>query len=152
MSFFEWTPEMSVGLARLDDDHKGLIAIINRLAETCGKPDQHAVIEQAFRALLRYTEVHFGREEAVLNAVHYASLQGHRHQHHDFIKDILELRHAFGQAGDEETQRELLDYLKDWLTNHIMIEDMAYKSAVEHSAIARDAAERFSSLDIWTTR
>lgn len=152
MSYFEWTPDMSVGLARLDDDHKGLIAIINRLAETLGKPGQHATIDQAFRALLRYTEIHFGREEAVLNAVHYPPLEGHRAQHKDFIHDILEMRQAFGNASDEEAQRELLDYLKTWLTNHIMIEDMAYRPSVEHSRSARQAADRFSSLDIWTTR
>lgn len=152
MTYFEWTPDMSVGLARLDDDHKGLIAIINRLAETCGKADQHATIDQAFRALLRYTEIHFGREEAVLNAVHYPSLQGHRHQHHDFIKDIVEMHQAFGTARDADAQRELLDYLKNWLTKHIMVEDMAYKPSVENSKAARDAADHFSSLDIWTTR
>ena len=143
---------MSVGLNRLDDDHKSLIAIINRIAESLENADGDGVVQQSLTALLRYTEYHFGREEAVLRAVGYDNLGHHRVEHQRFIQDLQELRADFVQLDDETQKRRLLDFLKDWLTHHILIEDMAYKDRVSGDRNAARAAEQFSSLDIWTSR
>ncbi|MDJ0683804.1 MAG: bacteriohemerythrin [Alphaproteobacteria bacterium] len=152
MSYFQWKPEMSVGLTRLDDDHKSLIAIINRLAGSLGPDDGNSGVQQALTALLRYTEHHFGREEAVLRAVNYTALTQHRDEHKRFIRDLQELRADFATMEDTEQKQKLLDFLKDWLTHHILIEDMAYKDRVSGDKTAAKAAEKFSGADIWTTR
>lgn len=152
MSFFEWTPDMSVGMARLDDDHKVLISIINRLAENIGKADRKSVLDQAFRALIRYTELHFGREESVLSAVNYPALSGHHQQHRDFIDEILDLQKGLDKVGGSDTQQQLLEYLRNWLTHHILVEDKAYVDSVANNPRARQAAEKFSSIGMWTQR
>ena len=152
MTFFSWTQQMSVGLNRLDDDHKSLIAIINRLADSLDGDQANGVVQQALTALLRYTEYHFGREEAVLRAVGYDHLSHHREEHKRFIQELQELRADFVQLDDNTQKQRLLDFLKDWLTHHILIEDMAYKDRVRGDKDAARAAEQFSSLDIWTSR
>ena len=152
MSFFEWTPDMSVGMARLDDDHKVLISIINRLAENIGRADRKSVLDQAFRALIRYTELHFGREENVLSAVNYPALTAHHREHQDFIDEILELQKGLDKVGGSDTQQHLLEYLKNWLTHHILVEDKAYMDAVSNNPRAREAADQFSSIGMWTQR
>ena len=152
MTFFTWTPQMSVGLNRLDDDHKSLIAIINRISESHESGDTNGVVQQSLTALLRYTEYHFGREEAVLRAVGYENLNHHRDEHHRFIQELQDLRADFVQMDDATQKQRLLDFLKDWLTHHILIEDMAYKERVTGDRDAARAAEQFSSLDIWTSR
>lgn len=152
MAYFEWTAGMSVGLARLDDDHKGLIAIINRLADASTGAEREAAINQALTALLRYTEYHFAREEAVLRAVNYPHLDHHRDEHREFVAELDEMRRDFPALPDGDGRAMLLAYLKDWLTHHILIEDMAYKGLVENEPAAEKAAEQFSPLDVWTTR
>ena len=152
MSYFEWKPEMSVGLTRLDDDHKGLIAIINRLAGSLGGDDLNTGVQQALTALLRYTEQHFSREEAVLRIVDYSALKQHREEHKRFVRELQELRADFVTLQDTEQREKLLTFLKDWLTHHILIEDMAYKDRVAGDKAARKAAEEFSTNDLWTAR
>lgn len=152
MTFFTWTPKMSVGLNRLDDDHKSLIAIINRLAESLEDEKASRVVQQSLTALLRYTEYHFGREEAVLRAVGYDHLTHHRDEHGRFVEELKELRADFTELDDVDQKRRLLDFLKDWLTHHILIEDMAYKDRVTGDKDAARAAEQFSPLDIWASR
>ena len=53
MAFMTWTPAMSVGVDQLDDDHKGLIAVINDLAEESSGEARATVLRQSLVALRR---------------------------------------------------------------------------------------------------
>ena len=149
---------MSVGLARLDDDHKALIAIINRLASAMVEaPSQNSdelerVIQQSMTALIRYTEYHFSREEAVLAAAGYATLDQHKREHKRFIRELQELRVDMASSRSIEKRERLLGFLRDWLTHHIMVEDQAYKDRIHGNPAAARAAEGFSAVDSWTSR
>jgi len=152
MPYFNWTPEMAIGLARIDDDHKVLVAIMNRLFDNLETDQDDETMEQSFKALVRYTEIHFGREEAVLSVVNYPDLSSHRDDHNLFIKDINQMQKEFGDSTSRKEKTKLLDYLKNWLTNHIMIDDMAYKSFIIDNPKAAKASMVFSSVELWTQR
>ena len=77
MSQLIWTEKLSVGHERLDDDHKGLITLINRLdskmdaedededpRDRQSDPNDELEIKSIFNALIRYTEIHFARRNA----------------------------------------------------------------------------------------
>ena len=153
MSFFTWTPEMSVGVERLDEDHRSLISIINRLADSLeGQGEENEeLIGKALTALARYTEIHFTREEEVMKAVDYPVLEEHRGEHEKFILDLYKLKAEYSD-GNDDIRRELLDFLKNWLTGHIMVEDMKYRPHTDNSVAAHNAAECFSPLEAWTGR
>lgn len=150
MSFFNWTPDMSVGVDRIDEDHKGLISILNKLADSLEESQtlDDELINKCFLSLIRYTEVHFTREEEMLKAVEYPDLADHRKEHQVFIEEIMEMRETFKDA-QEDTRRNLLNYLKGWLNSHILIEDMAYRPFVTNKIEARNAAECFAPLEVW---
>ncbi|MEQ8603027.1 MAG: bacteriohemerythrin [Marivibrio sp.] len=146
MRAIDWDEGMSVGLARLDDDHKQLIAIINRLHEAVrlGGSEAGATVARSLQALADYTERHFAREEAVLEAVGYPALRGHRVQHDAFVDELRDLADAFDARRDPALAAELGRFLRDWLTHHILVEDMAYKPRVQGDPRARAVAERFA--------
>ncbi|MEQ9491021.1 MAG: bacteriohemerythrin [Alphaproteobacteria bacterium] len=147
---YEWNDKMSVGIAQLDDDHKGLIAIINRLGEALyGAERNKAALEPAFRALRHYMKIHFAREEEVMRAAHYPEFEAHKPQHRDFIEEINDMRERFEAGADEQLLGDLTSYLRDWLVNHIMVEDMAYKPYLSGNDDARRAAREFSGLAMW---
>ena len=56
MTFMTWTPAMSVGVDQLDDDHKGLIDVINDLATESSGEGRAAVLRQSLVSLRRYAE------------------------------------------------------------------------------------------------
>ena len=151
MSFFTWTSDMSVGVERLDEDHRSLISIINHLADSLENQDDGSeeVINRALTALARYTEIHFTREEEVMKSVDYPVLDGHRDEHEKFIQDLYNLKAEYS-GGNEDIRRRLLDFLKNWLTGHIMVEDMKYRPFTDDSVAAHNAAECFAPLEAWT--
>jgi len=54
MAYFTWTADMSVGLVRLDDDHKVLISIINRIADNLENGSDHREMAQVAHSATRY--------------------------------------------------------------------------------------------------
>lgn len=152
MTVMEWTPKMSVGLAELDDDHKQLIRIINQLGADYAKEDRREAVRQSLMALRRYAEFHFAREEKVMTACGYPGIEEHKGEHRDFVQRIQELTHQFDEdpaRSAELVNRELLNFLQDWLTHHILIEDKAYKPHIEDRPEASEAARSFKGTDIW---
>ena len=156
MAFMQWAPEMSVGLNQLDEDHRYLIKIINDLANNAGRgaasPGQAEVLRQSLRSLLRYAEFHFAREEGVMRACGYETLQGHRDEHRAFTDKMTALSKRFEddpEAASTEINSDLLDYLKTWLNHHIMTVDMGYKPLVEHNRKAEVAARQFKASETW---
>jgi hemerythrin-like metal-binding protein len=124
--FFVWDESMSVGNPELDVDHKRLIGIINRLwvAEDNGN---RQVIEFVLDDLVHYTEVHFKREEDMMDRGDYPDFQRHRRIHQAICQRLEEIRWEYFQGIREELRGEILEFLKDWLNEHILVEDMRYR-------------------------
>ncbi len=143
---------MSVGLAELDDDHKQLIRFINQLGADYLEKDRRAAIRQSLVALRRYAEFHFAREENVMMACAYPHLEEHQGEHRDFVQRIQELTRQFDADPEDMAMivnKDLLEFLRDWLNHHILIEDMAYRPTIENNPAAKDDAKGFQSTQVW---
>ncbi|MBT5107379.1 MAG: hemerythrin family protein [Rhodospirillaceae bacterium] len=142
MSFYTWNASMSVGDPYIDDDHKGLIHLINRLYENAEIEGQYDILDDIAERLLDYTAFHFRREEQVLQACGYTALAAHKAEHDRFTADIHENRDALKPETAAVTARALAEYLKAWLSDHIQIRDAAYKPDIK----GNDEARRVSAL------
>lgn len=129
MAFMQWREAYSVSVARLDNQHKHLIGMINGLHEVMlagGKQDHlQAVLED----LLTYTQSHFADEEKAMAQAGYPKLAAHQQKHRAMqaeVKRLLEL------ARTEQTtvSIKLMTFLKDWLTKHICQTDHEYAPAL----------------------
>ena len=152
MPLMQWTPAMSVGVEELDNDHKVLIKVINDLDANAGNESRRDVVRQCLIALRRYAEFHFAREEKVMSACSYPNLEAHKDEHRDFVKRIQDVTARFDTGVEDAAgivNQELLDYLKDWLRHHILVEDLAYRAHVERSAEAKEAAKSFKAAEVW---
>ena len=157
MPLMEWTPAMSVGVEQLDRDHQRLIDIINRLAENsetgaAAEESNEDQVRQCLYALMRYAESHFAREETVLKACGFPGMEHHLGEHEDFVKRIQKLTESFDDAPQKQSSlinKTLLQFLKDWLNHHILIEDMAYRPLAEDNPEALKAAKNFKPTEVW---
>ena len=140
MSFYEWSDSMSVGVDLIDSDHKALIDLINLLHDSVVGEGGKQSAQDVFDRLIAYTEIHFAREEKVMEACGFSGLTPHKDEHVDFTERVYEIREKL-QSGDESPiTNELLVYLKRWLNAHILIQDMAYKpNASGHPDVAEVA-------------
>jgi len=162
MAFMQWSPDMSVGLSELDEDHRFLIKIINDLSDAAAmekKTQKREVLRQSLRGLQRYAEFHFAREEAVMRACGYDSLARHQAEHRRFTDKMAAISQRFDDAKVDsgggalaQVDAELLVYLKDWLTHHIMVVDMGYKPLLRDNEKAAAAARDFKASETWWQR
>ena len=143
MPYFQWCDSMSVGVALLDSDHQALINLINRLHEYLEREEDQAVLDEVFDKLVAYIDFHFAREEKVMEACEYPMVEGHREEHLRFTQEIRYVRDRYVRGGDAEIGQELLNFLKDWLTHHILVQDMDYKPHAQGNPRADEAAQSF---------
>lgn len=117
-----WHESFSVGVHAIDEQHRRLFDLVNRLSEAVGADREAAVLEGIFADVVNYTKVHFTSEEALLRE--HPAFQEHRNEHKRFVEDLGRLRAETGLDGRTQAER-LLRHLADWLRNHILQSDIA---------------------------
>lgn len=126
MPLISWHPSFSVGVEELDEHHQHLAHLINQLAE-CFPDGKHSEkLVDILSALVSYAKYHFDYEERFLEEHDYPQLVPHRAEHVQFCEVIAET--CYGASLGVIGAHELYDYLARWWTNHILHEDMKYKS------------------------
>lgn len=125
MSLIIWDDSFSVGINTIDEQHKKLIAIINKLHTAMKEGQSHIILEEILRELTDYVKTHFSFEERHFAHFHYESSDLHKNQHNEFVLKISSFERQF-KAGELSLSIEIMNYLMKWLTNHIKIEDKKY--------------------------
>ena len=125
---YEMKPEYFTGIELIDGEHKQLFQYADEVYELLHReftPDKYDNISDILEKLRDYTKKHFADEEAYMESIQYKRLFTQKVQHQQFIEklDEFDLQHL----GDEENQDEqimsILNFLTDWLVNHILYVD-----------------------------
>ncbi len=125
MAFFPWDPSYSVGIAKIDEQHKKLFALVNELYEAMHAGKAADIIGKVFASLLDYTRTHFADEERLLSVNGYSDLAAHKKLHEDLTKQVADLADKFKQTGVAPSI-QVSSFLRDWLKNHILGTDKKY--------------------------
>ncbi|MEO0288940.1 MAG: bacteriohemerythrin [candidate division WOR-3 bacterium] len=118
MLFFEWNDSLKTGNEKIDEQHQKLIGMINLLYTSMKKGEGKNVLEKLLKELLDYTKYHFETEEKIFSKIKDKNIEKHIKEHSDFTFKINEFKLRF-ESGEKFFTIELLNFLKDWLLNHI---------------------------------
>lgn len=117
-TLFLWTDDLSVDIQEVDEQHKGLIGLINQLhvavCENHGKDTAREILDQ----LAESTRTHFLLEESLMRLTHYSGFAVHKEQHESLMEQMRMLQQKL-DVQDITINVELLHFLKNWLTQHI---------------------------------
>ena len=124
---FVWDDDLSVGIGRVDEQHKVLIAIINRLNAAMKKRMSAPVIGKVITELLNYTKEHFSMEEELFKryAYHEPEYSQHLRAHAEFIDTLADIKKKH-ERGDDTVSLSILSLLRRWLIEHIKGTDKKY--------------------------
>lgn len=75
--------------------------------------------------LLLYTKTHFAAEEQAMIAHGYPGYEDHKARHEKMTRKVRDLHEQFRQ-GVLSSPIQITNFLKDWLTRHIMETDRKY--------------------------
>ncbi len=123
---FTWGEKYRVGIEIVDDQHKKLIALINELHEAMSLGEGSEVMEETLDELVEYTYTHFSSEENLMNIYHYPDLGKHKVEHEYFAKQVSNIKHNLERGSSIAITLSTMNFLKDWLSNHILGTDMQY--------------------------
>jgi len=127
MKEINWTDEFSVGVAQLDEQHKKIIELINRLIQEQGLSVHSETLQDALSEMLKYSGQHLRYEEKLLRENNYPDFEDHEKFHEAYMEKVGGFSISAFDA-DNRVPKEVIEYLKNWWENHILNEDMKYKS------------------------
>jgi hemerythrin len=148
--FFKWSPEYSVSIKTIDNQHQELVNILNRLFVAVAVREGEKVIGGILEALKSYTKTHFALEERLMQQAKYADTEVHMAEHKKLIEQLDQLCEKH-KLEEKPIYFDMLRFLKTWLKDHIKGVDTKYSEALlkagfSFEAWEREAAAEFSNM------
>ena len=123
---FAFTSKYHVGIGFVDDEHKRLFEIIKEANDVMHNDflyDKFDQINNVLGELVEYTKVHFADEEDYMEKINYEGLEDQKRAHSMFVEKIENINLDDVDDNQDEYLTEILNFLLDWLVNHILKAD-----------------------------
>jgi hemerythrin len=125
VTIIQWDHSLSVNVAEIDQQHQKLIKIINELYDAMRQGKGKEVIGKTINGLIEYAGEHFQTEEKYFDLFGYPETSSHKKEHADFVKKVTGFKSEL-ETGRLSLSLEVMNFLSDWLKNHIKGVDMKY--------------------------
>jgi hemerythrin len=125
MALMTWSDKFSVQVRQCDEEHKQLINLINNVHDAMKVGQGKQIVGQVLDALISYTKSHFAAEEQLMKANGYPDYESHKKEHNQLTMTVVDFRKEYLEGKVPLTQ-SIMNFLKDWLTNHIQGVDKKY--------------------------
>ena len=144
----EWTDDLSVGVQEIDEQHKVLVNLLNKLYEAIITSNEDHMIKSILQELIQYTVIHFAVEESLMRIFNYPNYEEHKKQHALLVEQVLQLQNNV-ERNESELSLDTLNFLRHWLTEHIMGEDMRYTPYLIENGVQTSWEKRSWAGRIW---
>lgn len=125
MAFLSWHPRFVLGHEDIDAQHRKLFELVNHFDDVI-ELEMPEELGRIVDDLVAFTLVHFRCEEELMKRIGFPRSSDHGQMHEVLIRQLRELRAAM-KVGGHAGAKSIVRFLADWLTNHIVREDMEYK-------------------------
>jgi len=136
--YFDWKDSFKVDVAEIDRQHMKLFDIGGRISDLVMADDGYDHYDEIvliFEELKNYAIYHFNYEEQLLEQHGYKDLDTQKIQHMFFIKKLEKIQKSDIDANQKETLKNLITFVYDWISSHILKSDMAYKEFLKNRGV-----------------
>ncbi len=144
MKTFEWDDRLSIGISKLDNDHKQIIGLINALNDSIANDERTERLPEIFVQLVDYVLAHFVREEHFMQLARFPGLEEHRRRHNELSSKLTQLENQVDSSDTGILSLELAEFLRTWLLNHIALDDLQLRPYFAEAGLV-DTPEPVSS-------
>ena len=120
-----WSAKFQTRLEEVDIQHRELVRLVNLLHKAMRLQKGSAEVGAVLNELAQYTVSHFKHEEELFKKYDYPDYDAHKKIHEELVGRVTDFQEAF-KAGKATVSMDLMDFLKNWLNDHILKTDMAY--------------------------
>lgn len=125
MPIVEWKSEYLLNIDQIDEHHRHLFDLLNKTYDSFVAGDSERLLADLFDELVDYATYHFATEEVVMKASGYPQYEQHHELHQKFCLRISEIQNDY-MNGRSELSLEILSFLKNWITDHVLVKDAQF--------------------------
>ncbi len=125
MAFINWNDSYSVGVLKIDNQHKRLVQIINELSDSMAQGKGKDVLGKVLNELVNYVNTHFKSEEELMVKYGYEDYEMHRYEHEKLTDEVKRFYEDFN-AGRAVLSVQIMNFLRNWLMDHIVVKDKKF--------------------------
>ncbi len=130
MSVIKWRDSFNVGVESMDEQHKTIVELINKLFNVIREEQPEDSILPILEEMTAYAEKHFQEEESFLEANDYPDLTNHVAMHKEYRDKLNSLQKDLKDKKDSAALA-MYSFLRQWWTDHIMTEDKKYGETID---------------------
>jgi len=132
-----WGPKLVIGIDDIDNQHKKLVVLINDLYRAMKLKQGRKKTGEILANLADYTVYHFNFEKNLFEKHGYPGTREHLKIHDRLVEKVIDYKtqHEEGRAA---VTMDLMDFLNDWLREHIMKTDVAYVPFIKEKMASDD--------------
>jgi hemerythrin len=123
----EWKDEYSLGILEIDNQHKLLLRSFTAIEESIKLEHGWSVTHYAIIELLQLVRMHFSFEEALMHMFAYPGSKKHKKEHQRFFDHLEKIER---QSLKKSAEVQMVQFLEDWLTTHILGTDRGYANHI----------------------
>jgi hemerythrin-like metal-binding protein len=131
MAIFDWDEKYSVHDMTMDNHHKKLFDILNKLFDEMAKGAQDDKIIEIINELISYTNYHFTEEERMMEREGYPDILNHKQLHKAFVARMEEYAEKSKNGNAIFIVVEVANTGVDWLKSHILTVDSQYDKFIQ---------------------
>jgi hemerythrin-like metal-binding protein len=131
----DWDESFGTKVALFDEQHRKLFDMVNDLHDAMQQKRSKEAIGTILSRLIAYTGSHFAAEEEAFRKSGYPGEAQHRQQHARLVEQVLDLQRKFS-SGETLLTQQVIEFLQDWLINHIKKEDCRYGAHLNRHGIS----------------
>jgi hemerythrin len=132
MPFLNWDNKYSINNIQLDNHHKRLFSIFDRLYDISVDVYRDSSFETAVDELMAYSGYHFKAEEHYMKEVGYNDIERHISLHRYYNARLSDIKDR--ESNDnKELCTELIYFLGNWLKNHVVEEDKRISQSTQRN-------------------
>lgn len=133
MQVFKWDIAYEVGDAEIDEQHRRLFDLANKLL----RADTRSTVTAAAIQLYQYVRVHFRHEEELMRRIEFPGYRQHLEMHGKLIDRLNAL--STDIADGQWRTEDLRSFMNDWLLVHIAEQDVRFAAFVGSDAVKSSA-------------
>ena len=119
MPFITFTAANMVHIKEVDDQHRRLFDMLNRLHAAVVAGKEQGELHDILDELVEYTVYHFETEEDLYLNYAYPGYAGHKREHDRLTATVVDLQGKL-RRGSATLSFEVLDFLNAWLVEHTL--------------------------------
>ncbi len=138
LMYIQWKKSYETNHPLIDVEHRLLVMLFRKLDVAIKTGETETTVLRIVQEVKRYVKFHFTSEENLMYETNYPGIEGHIAIHTHLLVD---LNNMLGKLTiHREFPEDVLDFLSDWLTNHIAHHDQLLAKHVTN-ATDRPVAE-----------